>query len=99
MRKSVIGTHSTKEGKDADFIHGVPDSHSVCALNPSEAIFFTIFGWSSLEQLLPPAPALWIEEVYPRRASRPAPTFVLAFSTLGFDEEATFGCFLVNGVV
>ena len=87
------------KGKEANLIHVVPNPYTIRALDPPEAFFFfTVFGRSSLEQLLPPTPARRIEEIYPRRTSCPAPTFVLRGAVGLLDQDVNILSFRVDGI-
>lgn len=66
-----------------NLIHIIPDKDVIGTIDPGPSLRVRLRP----EQLGPPIPTGRIEEIDPRAASTPTPTFILSFATLRLDEN------------
>lgn len=94
IRRPSVPNEENNHPISTNLIHIVPDEDGIGTGLPSP----TSNVVSKLEKLMPPCPALGIEEVDPSRTSSPAPSFEI-FTVGLLDEQFLIFSFLENGVV
>ena len=83
LNSKKSGLISSRKKANIYLIHIVPDVNISRAFRPSPLSI----DWLDFEHSLPPVPCSRVEEVCPRAAATPTPTFVFTFTALWFDKE------------